>query len=685
MTPSEIVDLYEATVGSVGYGNLFVIGSLCDRRERVAVSIQQTRAINLVHSLLDTGRLAGGARLGIVGAGAAGLTAAAYAIVHGVNVTVFESRDPLWNLRGCRTRWLHPNLFPKWPDDGWDLSATCLPVMNWHADYACNVGQLLWSKFTAYAPSVVEYVTGDLRLERSAGPGWSAHGTRRDGSPLGEDFDVVILAVGFGAEARLRDATASVYWLDDVIEREDPHRPTIRYLVSGTGDGGLTDLLRVRLRHFRHHHLRELLEDFRVTCGPILRELTAADDAAMAAMAAIDERERSASLTNEAAKAARGDVNRQVSAAFLRLASGSYAARRVLGMLRPTTTVLLTNREGVPLPLGSWRVSRFLAALLLVEDRDGTRYFASDRDRGANVHALVPGEGRAPQRFEVTTDRGREHVDAVVYRHGTESALESLLYQQEMAPDFLAQLRRKWQGRQTSTLLVTDFPDHDRERRTRAHAVVRGITPGCSVVGLLARLLQHVEPAEISIVEPTSPGADAAAHDPSTRGWPDHGLVIDEAALLVTPEADRIAPTLDGWHLAGKWTHANLVTAIRKADESLECLSDPANVERRRAQLEQHWVLPWPCWRPAAPPTALLRNTCVARHREGWRLRYVRREQGAPPQHVPNPSPGELSVEDFEAARLRVLVAPALTSQIARIALDFRADRIVGPHGYVDT
>jgi len=172
-----LCDLYEATAGGQGLPNVFVLGSL-SHREPVTVSVQQARAINLIHALVPD-RLAPGSRLCVIGGGAAGLTAAAYAIVRGLRVTVFEQRKPLWNLRGCRTRWLHPNLFQHWPDDGWDVTATDFPVMNWYADYACSVGELLWSKYRAYhrrqtgggRDEVV--LVRDVRLEPAAS-GWTA-------------------------------------------------------------------------------------------------------------------------------------------------------------------------------------------------------------------------------------------------------------------------------------------------------------------------------------------------------------------------------------------------------------------------------------------------------------------------------------------------------------------------------
>jgi hypothetical protein len=88
-------------------------------------------------------------------------------------------------------------------------------------------------------------------------------------------------------------------------------------------------------------------------------------------------------------------------------------------------------------------------------------------------------------------------------------------------------------------LIIDEFSDHDRARRGGAHPVVRSIVSGSTVVGLLARLVQQVDPDEIAVGEPTSPDA---ARDPSlspiTAAWPESGLVVDEAALAI-PERDR--------------------------------------------------------------------------------------------------------------------------------------------------
>jgi hypothetical protein len=72
---------------------------------------------------------------------------AAYAINEDAAATLLESRGLLWNLRGCRTRWLHPNLFRYWPYPEWKCAGTNFPVMNWYAGYANDVGDYLHRKF----------------------------------------------------------------------------------------------------------------------------------------------------------------------------------------------------------------------------------------------------------------------------------------------------------------------------------------------------------------------------------------------------------------------------------------------------------------------------------------------------------------------------------------------------------
>jgi hypothetical protein len=67
--------------------------------------------------------------------------------------------------------------------------------------------------------------------------------------PFDVRADFAVLAVGFGLEKTLDRVPARSYWLNDSLHQElafAPPEPR-RVLVSGSGDGGLIDALRLCL------------------------------------------------------------------------------------------------------------------------------------------------------------------------------------------------------------------------------------------------------------------------------------------------------------------------------------------------------------------------------------------------------------------------------------------------------
>ena len=102
---------------------VYLLGCL---ERRVTVYSQQVRALNLIYALEQCAGLQPGARtevrIGIVGAGIAGLTAAAVALQRGFAVTLLEEKPStvlLWRQADCDKRWLHPHIYD-WPQQ--DLS-----------------------------------------------------------------------------------------------------------------------------------------------------------------------------------------------------------------------------------------------------------------------------------------------------------------------------------------------------------------------------------------------------------------------------------------------------------------------------------------------------------------------------------------------------------------------------------
>jgi hypothetical protein len=236
---------------------LYLLGSL---NRHVTVHSQQRRAINLIYAL---DKLGGGDGLNeksiaIVGAGFAGLTAAAYAIEEtGAAVTLFDSAPrPLWLQDSCANRWLHPGIYD-WPLPGALEPRTSLPVLNWRADRADNVAkqvraeweriaarkQSLVSRFETRVTAVTAETDGKLLVELENG------GAAR--------FDRVVLAVGFGMEVGGLGRVG--YWND--ADGLDSIRPDSSVLISGFGDGGLADVLRLCLPQFQQHNLVELIKD----------------------------------------------------------------------------------------------------------------------------------------------------------------------------------------------------------------------------------------------------------------------------------------------------------------------------------------------------------------------------------------------------------------------------------------
>jgi len=70
-----------------------------------------------------------------------------------------------------------------------------------------------------------------------------------------KQFDIIILAVGFGKEDESPGSRNISYWRNETYGQPDLSGRHNRYLVSGTGDGGLIDLLRLRIADFREDRI----------------------------------------------------------------------------------------------------------------------------------------------------------------------------------------------------------------------------------------------------------------------------------------------------------------------------------------------------------------------------------------------------------------------------------------------
>lgn len=263
--------------------------------ERVTVLTQQRRALNLAWSLIETNRLQTSpgkkrCRIAVLGGGFAGLTFAAALMSKKCDctVTLFEERDTLLPLQqGSDTRWLHPHIYD-WPAEGSEAVAAMLPVLNWTAARASDVVvQVLsgWSDVVKGPdkPSLTLWCnTRHLQLreargrrsrlewvgeQRAAATG-GALDVLRDAQGKSQEFDIVVLAVGFGLES-----SGSSYWRNEILGQPGLEHRRTPYMVSGQGDGALIDLLRLKISQFRQDRILAELFNGREALVGELRKL----------------------------------------------------------------------------------------------------------------------------------------------------------------------------------------------------------------------------------------------------------------------------------------------------------------------------------------------------------------------------------------------------------------------------
>lgn len=227
----------------------------------ITIYKQQIRALNLIHCLkmeYPKEKL----KIAVIGGGIAGLTAAAAAATLGMSVSLFERKPTLLHLqRGCDTRWVHPQIYD-WPQDGSTLPYAGLPLLTWEESTAGDVARQILDRFQRdFYDDIVIHCNAEI-LEVSNDNRVSWRGSSKKYEQDGDvQYDGIIFAVGFGIERHSEEWQDS-YWRNDSINQlstalgDDP--PKI--LISGCGDGGLTDLLRACIQDF--HQARIVREFF---------------------------------------------------------------------------------------------------------------------------------------------------------------------------------------------------------------------------------------------------------------------------------------------------------------------------------------------------------------------------------------------------------------------------------------
>ncbi|MDA0173970.1 NAD(P)/FAD-dependent oxidoreductase [Solirubrobacter taibaiensis] len=252
-------------------GPVYVVGGRGELR--VTFYAQQCRALNIVAAMLQTRPelpdLAaaetaddGDGGVAVIGAGVAGMTAAAALARLGVRVRVYDrTAAPLSPQRASLTRYLHPRLF-HWPEAGWDDDRASLPIGSWTAGYADAVRERVLLELGGpkirFCTNVVRVVDGERPEVEMRSLGSLEPDKKR--------FDAVVVATGFPAELRVPGTESGSYWHE--IDPLSLRKRQVR--VAGDGDGALTEVLMLFIDRLGHRGVEALTSLLR--CDDELRE-----------------------------------------------------------------------------------------------------------------------------------------------------------------------------------------------------------------------------------------------------------------------------------------------------------------------------------------------------------------------------------------------------------------------------
>jgi len=432
------------------YPNVFALGNFA---RQVTFASQQTRAFNLITALFETNRLKSGSCVAVVGAGVGGLSAVAAALENQCSVDLYEqASQPCPMQRGNDIRFIHPNIL-RWPDKECEKNETDFPFLNWTAANVRGVVRqidLQWqviqtnprlrqnfnykvsrlyvspSKAALQRPWLSANRVIDGGPETASGmplPRHARSNQQRHQEPPGYiecAYDCIILAVGFGDERALSGVPFLSYWENDSLHQE-AGRERRSILVSGCGDGGLIDALRLRLRNFDH---AEFVNRFlTASMSPRLIEELLRVDAELRPYALAP------------------DISIRFQSAYNAILVEDRIERYFRSERRADTSVTLNSPAPGPLSFQSSLLNRYSTYLAM---------------RYANLHYLsgkIVADRATDGRFKVTLQREdvslseSQFYDHIIVRHGPESAIRQLL----PAP-IVDELRAWWQRGDDITL-----------------------------------------------------------------------------------------------------------------------------------------------------------------------------------------------------------------------------------------
>lgn len=240
------------------YRRVFFLGPYA---RRVSFSSQQNRALNLVWALQGLDFIEKGDHVAVVGAGLSGITATAALLDLGYTVTLYEAGKEVMNRQiSADHRYIHPSV-NWWPDRA-IVETTTMPYFDW---VSARCSELLdelrkqWQQLEGTdGLTFVDSARATAFRETPNGK-WVGVATAKNHPTQAELYRAVLVTSGFADEVYGDRDLFPGYWDPDGLEwrvdQPDPAGKEPRYLVSGCGDGGLIDALRIVHRAFHRGKL----------------------------------------------------------------------------------------------------------------------------------------------------------------------------------------------------------------------------------------------------------------------------------------------------------------------------------------------------------------------------------------------------------------------------------------------
>ncbi len=231
-----------------GSDGIYFLGTF---ERRITFYSQQVRAFRLVRALHERGMLKPYDTVAVVGAGAAGVTCALALALLDYDVALYDPALEVLQLQSASPRLLHPHIY-EWPSPGSLDKSAGLPLLDWDLDTGKPIAKRLAAEFHSHNAMLPKLIWNKgTRLEKLEKSGTEWRMTFADGAS--RIVQKVFLAMGFGDERTVGAADTYDYWKERGVGTAAVEAIAhATYLVSGNGDGALTDILNLLIDGFEH-------------------------------------------------------------------------------------------------------------------------------------------------------------------------------------------------------------------------------------------------------------------------------------------------------------------------------------------------------------------------------------------------------------------------------------------------